>query len=179
MAVREMAAVGEIHRQNLVAGFEHREINGHVRLRAAVRLHVDVLAAEELLGAIDRQLLDDIDVLAAAIPAFPRITFGVFVGQHAALRFHHRAAGEIFRGDQFDVLALAFFFRSNRIKDFGIDFAQCLAVARRRCGSAGSGFKLARKMVHGIGRYLRRRASHQGGRVRPVLRTRARSAKRF
>ena len=156
MSVREMAAVREIHRQNLVARFQHREINGHVRLRAAVRLHVDVLAAEKPLGAIDRQLLGGIDILAAAIPTFPRITFRVFVGHHAALSFHHRAAGEIFRGDQFDVLTLAFLFRSNRIKDFGIHFAQCVAVTRRRCGSDGSGVKLARKMVHGIRRYLRR-----------------------
>src|SRR5262249_18525702 len=57
---------------------------------------------------------------------------------------------------QLDVLTLPFFFRSNRIKDFGIDSAQCLAVTRRRCGSDRSGFKLARKMVHGIRRYLGR-----------------------
>ena len=112
MAVGEMAAVREIHGQNLVARFQHRKINRHVRLRAAVRLNVDVLAAEQALRAIDRELLGRIDVFAAAVPAFPRITFGVFVGQHAALRFHHRAAGEIFRGDQLDVFALAFFFRA-------------------------------------------------------------------
>ena len=79
MAVGEMAAVREVHREDFVAGLEHGEVNGHVRLRAAVRLDVDVVAAEELLRAIDRELLDDIDVLAAAIPALARITFGVFV----------------------------------------------------------------------------------------------------
>ena len=68
----EMAAMGEIHRQDLVARLEHLEIDRHVGLRAGVRLHVDVVAAEELLGAIDRELLDDIDVLAAAVPAASR-----------------------------------------------------------------------------------------------------------
>ena len=81
----EMAAVREIHRQDLVARFDGREINGHVRLRAAVRLHVDVLGAEESLGAIDRELLDDIDVFAAAVPTFSRITFGVLVRQARCL----------------------------------------------------------------------------------------------
>ncbi len=155
MSVGEMAAVRQIHRENLVAGFQYRKVNGHVCLRTAVRLHVDVFAAEKPLGAIDCQLFGSIDILAAAIPTFPRITFRVFVGHHAALSFHHCATGEIFRGDQFDVLTLAFFFRSNRIKDFGIHFAQCIAITARRCGSDGFGFKLARKMVHGI-RYLRR-----------------------
>ena len=71
MTVREMAAVREIHGQNLVARFQHREIDRHVRLRAAVRLHIHVLAAEKSLRAIDRQLFRGIDIFAAAIPAFP------------------------------------------------------------------------------------------------------------
>ena len=79
MPVGEMAAVGEIHRQDFVARFNGGEINRHVRLRAAVRLDVDMLGAEETFRAIDRELLDDIDIFAAAVPAFPGITFGVLV----------------------------------------------------------------------------------------------------
>src|SRR6266699_4513568 len=95
MAVREMAAVSKIHGENLVAGFQHREINGHVRLCAAVWLHVDVLAAEQTFGAIDRQLLSGIDIFAPAVPALPRITFGVLVRENASLCLHDCAAGEI------------------------------------------------------------------------------------
>ena len=131
MAVREMAAVREIHGQNLVAGFQHRKINRHVGLRAAVRLHVDVLAAEKSLRAIDRQLFSGIDIFAAAVPAFPRIAFGVLVREHAALRFHDCAAGEIFRRDQFDVFALTFFLGDDGVEDFRIDSAQRFPVARR------------------------------------------------
>ena len=57
MPMGEMPAVGEIHRQNPVARFNGGEIDGHVGLRAAVRLHVDVFRAEDSLGAIDRELL--------------------------------------------------------------------------------------------------------------------------
>ncbi len=46
MPVRKMATVREIHRQDFVARFNRCEINRHVRLRAAVRLNVDVLRAE-------------------------------------------------------------------------------------------------------------------------------------
>src|SRR5207247_11428923 len=73
MSVGEMAAVREIHCENFVARLQHREINGHVRLCAAVRLHIHVLASEESLGAIDRQLLGSIDILATAVPALSRI----------------------------------------------------------------------------------------------------------
>ena len=87
MSVGEMPAVGEIHGQDLVARLNGGEIDGHVRLRSAVRLNVDMLGAEELPGAIDRQLLDNVHVLATAIPAFPRITFRVLIRQHASLGF--------------------------------------------------------------------------------------------
>ena len=79
MPVGEMAAVGEIHREDAIARFNGGEIDRHVGLRAAVRLHVDVLRAENLEGAIDRQLLDDVDIFTTAVPTFPRITFGVLV----------------------------------------------------------------------------------------------------
>ena len=179
MTVREMTAVREIHRQNLVAGFQHRKINGHVRLRAAVRLHVDVFAAEKSLGAIDRQLLGGIDVFAAAIPAFPRITFGVFVRHHAALRFHHRAAGEIFRGNQFDVFPLAFFFRHDCIENFRIHFAQRLAVTRRRLSKRSIQVQIGEKDGPWNKRISRTSASHQGAPVRLVLQMRAHWAEHF
>ena len=79
MAVGEMAAMREIHGQDFVARFNRREINRHVRLRSAVRLHVDMFRAEEALRALDRQQLDDVDIFATAIPAFTGITFRIFI----------------------------------------------------------------------------------------------------
>ena len=59
----------QVHPQHGVAGLQHGEVDGHVGLRAGVRLHVGVLGAEELLGALDGEFLDDVDVLAAAVVA--------------------------------------------------------------------------------------------------------------
>ena len=49
MTVGKMAAVREIHRQNLVTRFQDREIDSHVGLRAAVRLHIYMLGAKQSL----------------------------------------------------------------------------------------------------------------------------------
>ena len=71
-AVREVAAVGEREAHDRLARLEQRVVDGGVGLRARVRLHVRVLGAEERLGAVDRELLDDVDVLAAAVVARAR-----------------------------------------------------------------------------------------------------------
>jgi hypothetical protein len=42
------------------------------------------------------------------------------------LRFHDGATGEIFRGNQLDIFALAPFLRRNRVGDLGIDLTKRL-----------------------------------------------------
>jgi hypothetical protein len=71
-----------------------------------VRLDVGVTGAEQLAGAVDGQLLDHVDVLAATVVALAWVAFGVLVGQLAALGLHHLGAGVVFRGDQLDVVFL-------------------------------------------------------------------------
>ena len=131
MPVREMSTMREIHRQDFVARFNCGEINRHVRLGAAVRLHVHMLCAKQSLGAIDGELLGHIDIFAAAVPTLLGITFRVFVCEHAALRFHHRPAREILRCDQLDVFALPFFFGRDRVENLRINAAQTTAWAGR------------------------------------------------
>ena len=53
--------------------------------------------ANSCAGALDRQVFRDVDELAAAVIAPPGIAFGVFVGQHRALRLEHRARRRCFR----------------------------------------------------------------------------------
>ena len=84
VAVRQVAAVREVHAEHGVAGLEQREVHRHVRLRAGVRLHVGVLGAEQLLRARDGERLGDVDELAAAVVALARVSFGVLVGQDRA-----------------------------------------------------------------------------------------------
>jgi hypothetical protein len=71
-----------------------------------MRLHVDVLRSEDLLGTFDGEGFDGIDMLAAAIVTLAGVSLRVLVGHDAALCSQDRATGEVFRGDQQQVVAL-------------------------------------------------------------------------
>ena len=60
VAVGEVAAVGEVEAEDGVAGLQDRHVGGGVGLRAGVGLHVGVLGAEDLPGAIAGEVLDHI-----------------------------------------------------------------------------------------------------------------------
>ena len=120
-AVRQMAAVREVHAHHRVAGVEHREVDSHVRLRTGVRLHVGMLRAEQLLRAIAGQVFHDVDVLAAAVIALARIALRVFIGQVGAHRRKHRVADKVFGRDQLDMLALTGQLIVHRCAQLGID----------------------------------------------------------
>ena len=102
-----MSAVGEVHAEDPVARLQQRRIHGHIRLRAGVWLDVCVVRAEQPRHALDRQTLDLIDVLAAAIVARARIALGVFVRQVAANSLHDGLTREILGRDQLQMVALA------------------------------------------------------------------------
>ncbi len=106
-AVGEVAAFGQAHAHDGVARLEEGQEHGLVGLRAGVRLHVGGVGAEQLLGAVDRQLLDDVDVFAAAVVALAGVALGVLVGQLRALGRHDGGRGVVLAGDQLDVLFLA------------------------------------------------------------------------
>ena len=120
----EVPAVGQVRRQHRVAGLEQREVHGHVRLRARVRLDIDVLGAEQLAGARDGELLGPVDDLAAAVVAPARIALGVLVGEHRADRLEHGLGDEVLRRDQLEVARLPLGLRPDDLGDVGIDLVQ-------------------------------------------------------
>ena len=78
--VGQMAAMCQVQTEDRVAGPERGQIHGQVRLRSGMGLDVGVLRAEQASGSLDGQLLDHIDVFAAAVVAPARIAFGILVG---------------------------------------------------------------------------------------------------
>jgi hypothetical protein len=122
--VGQVAAFGQAHAHDRVARLGEGHQHGLVGLRTGVRLDVGGFGAEQLLQAVDGQLLGDVDVLAATVVALARIAFGVLVGQLRALRFHDRLADVVFGGDQFDVLFLTRFSASMAFQSSGINFCQ-------------------------------------------------------
>ncbi|MET3801847.1 hypothetical protein ABID70_001802 [Clavibacter michiganensis] len=105
-AVREVAAVRELEAEDRVARLRDGGEDGSVRGGARVRLDVGELGAEEALGAVDGELLRDVDELAAAVVAAARVALRVLVGEHGSLRLQHRARHEVLAGDHLEGAAL-------------------------------------------------------------------------
>ena len=72
-------------------------------------------------------------MFAAAVPAPAGVALGVLVREAGALRFHDRAGGEVFRGDQLDVFKLPALFRLDRPEDLRVALLQ-----RAKAGIAGA-----------------------------------------
>ena len=125
VAVGEVPAVGEVEAHHRVAGLQHAQVHRHVRLRAGVGLDVDVLRAEELLGAVDGQVFGDVHELAAAVVALAGVALGVLVGQERALRLEDRFGGVVLRGDQFQVVGLAPRLEGEGGVEFGVQVSEC------------------------------------------------------
>ena len=124
----EVPAVGQGEAKDLVAGGDHGGQRRGVGLRAGVRLDVGVFGAEEFLDAVDRELLGDVDVFAAAVVAAARVALGVLVGEDGALGFHHGARGEVLGGDHFQGAALAAKLLGEYCGDFGVELGQRLVA---------------------------------------------------
>src|SRR5690606_7023761 len=85
-SMRELATLGEIHAEDGVARIEQAKERREVCAGAGVRLDVGIPGTEELGDTLDRKVLHDINVFAAAVVAFTREPLGVLVGQHRANR---------------------------------------------------------------------------------------------
>ena len=121
VAVGEVAAVAEVHAEDLVTGDEDGGVDGGVGLGTGVGLDVGVVGAEEFFGAFDGEDLDLVDLFAAAIPAAGRVALGVFVGEHAALGLEDGGVGEVLRGDELDVAFLAGAFGGDGRENFRVE----------------------------------------------------------
>ena len=122
--VRQVPAVVEGQAEHAVARREHREVHGHVRLRARVRLHVCVLCAEQLLRARARELLDLVDDLAAAVVPLPGIPLRVLVRRHGTDRLEHRRPREVLGRDQLDLSALPVELPAEQLRDLRVDLRE-------------------------------------------------------
>ncbi len=124
MPVCEMAAVRQVHPEHGVPWLQQREVHGHVRLRAGVRLDVRMLGAEQRPGALDGQRFRHIDELASAVVPLPRIALGVLVGEHRPGSLQHGLAHEVLGGDELQPCVLPVELVPNRPCDIRIRFSE-------------------------------------------------------
>ncbi|MNO71754.1 hypothetical protein D3C76_626770 [compost metagenome] len=137
-AMGQVTTVCQAHAQNGVATLQQGQVNSGVGLRTGVRLNVGVIGAEQFLGAVDGQLLNNVNVLATTVVTLAWVAFSVLVGQDRALSFHHRWAGVVFRSDQLDVFFLALSFLLHGGKKVGVVLGNSQITAEHG-GPQGSG----------------------------------------
>ena len=89
-----------------------------------MRLHVRVLGAEQLPGALDRQPLDHVDVASAAVKPPARIPFQRLVGDLVPEGLAHRSADDVLRRDQLDLDRLTLAFALERSVDVAVGFGE-------------------------------------------------------
>ena len=139
-AVREVAAVRQIEPEDGVAGGEQRRHRRGVGLRPRMWLHVGIFGAEQALYPVDGELLGDVHEFAAAVVPAARVALGVLVGQHRALRLHHRDRREVLAGDHLQRALLTVQFGGDGLVHFGIQVCEAdvqRGVRGRRCGVEG------------------------------------------
>ncbi len=118
--VGQVPAVVEPQREDGVPRLEQPEVHGHVRLRPSVGLDVGVLRPEQRLRAVDRELLDLVDDLAAAVVPTARVPLRVLVREHRAGRLQHGGPREVLGGDQLDLAPLALGLPTDQGRDLGV-----------------------------------------------------------
>jgi len=121
-AVSEVAAVRQGEAHDRVPGLEEGVIDGEVRRRARVGLHVGVVHVEQGLGPLDDQVFQLVGVALALVVALPRIAFRVLVHEDRAQGFHDGGGGVVFGRDEADGIGLVLLF----LADEGIYLGVCL-----------------------------------------------------
>ena len=114
--------------QDRVTDIGHGHEGSGVCLRTSVGLNVDVVAAEDLLRALDRERFGNIDKLAATVVAAAGVALRVLVRQNGALRLKHSARNEILRCNHLEGLALAPQLGVQHCLNFGVQLRQCHVV---------------------------------------------------
>ena len=158
-AVSQMPARREIETHEHVAGLHEGHEHALIGLAAGIGLHIGEPAVEQSASALDREILGDVDELAAAVVPLARISFRVFVGHDRALRLEHRPRDDVLRGDELDRVALAAEFELDRPRDLRIGGGQGRGKERVRTDGHGGG------NVHGR-TFLESRLGQEGERRR-------------
>ncbi len=128
--VGQVTAVRQAHAEDGVTSLQQRQVNRRIGLGTGVRLNVGVIGTEQLLGTVNGQLLNDIDILATTVVALARVAFGVLVGQDGPLRLHNRRTGVVLRGNQLDVLFLTYRFLLHGSPEIGIECGNIVGTAK-------------------------------------------------
>lgn len=72
-----------------------------------MRLYIHIFGSEELLGSIDRQILNFVDPFLPCIVSFSWISLRVFVGKNRAVGLQNRGRNVVLTRNEFELVSLA------------------------------------------------------------------------
>ena len=93
--MRKVAALVQLHAQDLLSQFHVCKIDRHVRLGTRVGLDICMLCPEELLEPVAGQILGHVVELASAIVPLAGIAFGIFIGHDRSHCFEYRTGNNV------------------------------------------------------------------------------------
>ena len=73
--------MSEVESHEYIARLQHSEQHGSIGLCARVRLYVGIFGTEELLDALNGEILHFVNYLTSAVVALARVAFSIFVCQ--------------------------------------------------------------------------------------------------
>ena len=138
--VGQVTAMRQTHAKHGVARLQQRQKHSAIGLRTGVRLDVGVVGTKHLTGTINRQLLNHINVLAAAVIALAGVPFGILVGQHRALSFNDRRGSVVLRGNQLDMGFLTLLFCRDGSLNFRVKRSDGVVFAKHEWAFSVTGF---------------------------------------
>jgi len=107
VAMRQVPAMRKVEPEERVSGLQQRHVSSGIRLRAGVWLHIGVLGAKDLLGAVAGEVLHHVRDLATTVVALAGVALGVLVGEDRSSGLKHRARDEVLAGDHLQAFVLA------------------------------------------------------------------------
>ena len=152
VAVRQVAAGGQVQCHDAVLRLQHGRVGLEVGRRPGQRLHVDTpllrVQVEGLQRAVLAQGLHLIDVLVAAVVPRPGVALTVFVRHDRAQRVEDRLAREVLARDEHQRVPLAALLVLDEVVNRRVRLLQALVqserghrLARRRLGAGGQRFR--------------------------------------
>src|SRR6478609_3896838 len=122
-AVRQVPTRRQTKAHDRVVRLAKGQVHREIRRAAAVRLHVDVVHAEQRLQARHSEVLDLVDDLLAFVVTLARVTFAVLVGQNRAGRFEHGTGDIVLAGDQPQLHGFPDLLFANQAGDIRVTFS--------------------------------------------------------
>ena len=138
----QVTAMGQIEPHDRVARLQQGQENREVGLGTAVGLHIGPSGTKQLLGPLDGQLFNGINVFTTAVVPLAGQTLGVLVGENGTLGLHHRTGRKVLRCDQLEVGFLTLPFLVDERSDIGIRLSQISVDGASRGLAHGMSVKL-------------------------------------